>query len=371
MEPNLRRGYNVAVKCLRKCYTEKGIMAGTTHYSNYWSGDGFFASFGACALGDFQIVKKEINLFLSKQRDDGMLPLRIGQENMLLGFAGFKMNDGTPVYREDKAGHTPMFQNSLLIMAACNYIRKSGDKTFARQILPKLEKTIAWYQPRGHLLEEKPYSTWADAVKKQGRVLYTNVLFCRALYDMHLLSAMLGKKSDFFERYEETKRAINRHFWSGKYYYDWIDKEKEKYFPVPENMLAVLLGIADHSRSESIIEEAEDMDAGFTVWNVRPKYKRKHRSPFLEIAGMADYQDGLLWLWPGCLYALALKKLMRDPVPIMERISRKINEYGTVYEIYNPDGTPVKRRLYTTEKDFAWSSGMFVYAFNEIFKGQH
>ena len=40
----------------------------------------------------------------------------------------------------------------------------------------------------------------------------------------------------------------------------------------------------------------------------------------------------------------------------------------SVYEVYEESGVPVKRFLYKSEYPFAWSAGMYVYAYNKIIK---
>ena len=69
----------IAINELRKCYTDKGIIAGIHHFTDYWARDGFFACFGALAINDTSIVKKQVNLFFSFQRNDGLIPYRIMQ----------------------------------------------------------------------------------------------------------------------------------------------------------------------------------------------------------------------------------------------------------------------------------------------------
>ena len=54
--------FEIAARDLRACYTEHGILAGLTHFKQYWARDSFFASLGATKLGDFDVVKKQLEL---------------------------------------------------------------------------------------------------------------------------------------------------------------------------------------------------------------------------------------------------------------------------------------------------------------------
>ncbi len=46
-----------------------------------------------------------------------------------------------------------------------------------------------------------------------------------------------------------------------------------------------------------------------------------------------------------------------------------IVKYNGVYEVYEKDGTPLKRIFYRSEHPFAWSAGLFLYA-SEILSAQ-
>ena len=53
---------------------------------------------------------------------------------------------------------------------------------------------------------------------------------------------------------------------------------------------------------------------------------------------------------------------------LIKKISDLIEKHNAVYEVYEESGVPVKRFLYKSEYPFAWSAGMYVYAYNKIIK---
>ena len=59
-----KNAFEIAKKSLKECYEKNGIIAGKVHYANHWARDSFYASWGALELGDFEIVKKNLELFL-------------------------------------------------------------------------------------------------------------------------------------------------------------------------------------------------------------------------------------------------------------------------------------------------------------------
>ena len=54
----IKEAYGIAVKNLRSCYADHGIIAGLNQFNDYWARDAFYASFGALELKDFLVVKK-------------------------------------------------------------------------------------------------------------------------------------------------------------------------------------------------------------------------------------------------------------------------------------------------------------------------
>lgn len=87
-------------------------------------------------------------------------------------------------------------------------------------------------------------------------------------------------------------------------------------------------------------------------------------APELRLIGLGDYHNGVSWLWLGAINALAKHKIgMRnDAMALLGKMSDLIIKYNGIYEIYEKDGSPVKRKIYRAEHPFAWSSGMFLYA---------
>ncbi|MEM2138978.1 MAG: hypothetical protein QXM96_02390, partial [Candidatus Woesearchaeota archaeon] len=79
----------------------------------------------------------------------------------------------------------------------------------------------------------------------------------------------------------------------------------------------------------------------------------------------------LTWIWLISVMALVFFK-SKNPKNkeisfiLLERISELILKYNSVYEIYE-NNVPFKK-FYKSEMPFAWSSGLFVYAYNEIKK---
>ena len=73
----VRRAYGIAVRDLRACYNPDGIVAGRLHFNAYWARDGFWALFGALALGDHAQARAQLDTFIRYQFPSGKLPIRV------------------------------------------------------------------------------------------------------------------------------------------------------------------------------------------------------------------------------------------------------------------------------------------------------
>ena len=264
----------------------------------------------------------------------------------------------------------------MTVISAGEYVRVSSDAQFLKQHYQQLYNAMDWYHDRfgDGLLSEWFQCEWADGILKAGKVLYTNVLYCRSLFDMEKLahsSGRIGDAKEWRTRAEMIQEYINNIFWNGSYFSDWCDYQRQDYFSSGSNMLAVVLGVATQKQSESILHYAKQhcWDQ-WTLETNHPTYPWWRIPLQSYLAGVADYCNrGVLWLQPGILYAIALHKTGNtiEAKNVMKIISEKIVEYNGVYEIYEKSGEPVKRIFYQSEHPFAWSAGLYLWANRLIF----
>lgn len=187
--------YEIAKKDLKLNYKEIGISAGQSHFNDIWARDAFFASFGSVAIKDYDITKKQIETFAQYQREDGLIPLRIGDRSIILKFIGIDFfSKPKAVYSQDKNNDPALDQNCLYIISSWNYIEKYGDWSTALKYYPNFKQAITWLDMqdtnKNNLVEEKNYANWADSLKTNGEVLYTNVCYYKALDDMEKIATL-------------------------------------------------------------------------------------------------------------------------------------------------------------------------------------
>lgn len=326
----MRRSLQIAKRELSQCLVPEGILGGNHSFLDMWARDSLFATFGASS----RVAKKTIETFLKFQKKDGQIPYRI-----------FRWRRLTPNFRSVQSGGFVPDGGLMAVIVARKFV-----KTYKEQI----QKILNFYKRKysDGLISEWFQCEWADAVLKIGKTLYTNVLYWKATED------------------KKIKKKINETFWNGEFFADWVDWKRHDYFASHSNMLAIIFGLATDTQARSILRFAKKYC--WNGWTLQTNYPRYPwwRIPLQNyVFGMRDYHNGLAWLQPGILYSVALHKVgqKQEASHVFKKISEKIIEYNGVYEVYEKNGAPVRRFFYKSEHQFAWSAGLFVWAYRDYF----
>ena len=372
---------SIAVPDLRWCYRERGIITGSRLV--YWGWDSFFASLGACELGDVEIVKRNLELYLSYQREDGLLPKRVAHPFYWLKFLHIPLRETAqnqrPAFSNSYFTDTCITQNPTFVIALHAYVQTSGDRAFFKQRERQVEAAMAFLrgrQGRFGLLKEGIGGGWAESVLKRGALAFTNMCYARAAWCMAELYAAAGEpRREHFYRaeYSRLREAINGSLWSdehGGFYSDWFtDKYRYHHFATDGNLLAILWDIATPRQAEAIQAKIQEysLEDDVPIRTVYGPYPRRWIYPFLYLGNMSNYHVGFSWTWLGCVDVMVKAKMgqKKEALEILERISKVIERDGTVHEIYDK-GKPVAKSTlffyYKSEHPWAWGAGLFVAA---------
>lgn len=375
-----KTAYGIAVADLLQCLTPLGFAAGSHHFVDLWARDSLFAVLGAVASGRMSESKQTIETFLDHQRADGLVPYLILRSKHGLGkyFNRHRYYDRPVAHFRSHMSLGLVPDGGLMtIIAARAYEEAAHDRRFLNHHYDALVRAFMWYADRfgDGLVREWFQCEWADALLKSGNTLYTNVLYYKAAVDMSWLAKRMGKPSDadfFIKRAMKIRSLIHTHLWNGSFFADWKDWKRRDYLAVHPNMLAIIFGLADRNQAASILHAAKASAwNGWTMENSFPKYPLWRVPLFHIIIGMGDYHNGLIWLQPGILYALALYTIgkKREARSALTGIEEKIISSGGVHEVYERSGLPVKRLVYRSEQPFAWSSGLFIWV-STILRGE-
>ncbi|MCX6706801.1 MAG: GH116 family glycosyl hydrolase, partial [Candidatus Woesearchaeota archaeon] len=335
-----------------------------------------FASLGSCSLGDFDIVKKNLLLFLKYQKENGQLPRRVDRYIVGLKYLRIPIKRGRlhPRYTTSLLYCYSVDQNSLFIISLLEYIKANKDKDFLRKNYDRIKKAIDWNfsndQERDLLIEEGFFANWEDTVFWRGKLLYTNVLHYWALKSFAELARIAGEKDHkrYLDTAENVKKKINEQFWNGQYY-EKTSRKIIHYFCIDANMLAIVSGIADSKKAKKIMEYMKKcgLDKEIPLRSTYPKYPLWRNSPARLVTLSTGYQNTYEWIWVSCLDILAKQKsgMKKEAIVKFKRLCKKIIEFDGVYEVYS-DGRPVKGIFLMSDCPFAWSAGMFVYIYYKI-----
>jgi glycogen debranching enzyme len=375
------KAYEISYNILKTNWIDTmGIIAGKHHFTDLWARDSLFATFGSTVCGLESAIKQTVETFFTSQKSDGLIPYRILQSPTTIGkYFGHPSYYKTPKpdFRSHQSGGLVLDGGLMTIIACKEYVEKINDMQFLHKYYSHLQKSLEWYIKRfgNKLLSEWFQCEWMDAVLKSGKVLYTNVLYLKAIDGMKFLSEKMNDKVNFKKYnsfYTHIFSLFNKTFWTGEYFADWVDYKRQDYFNTGANLMTVWFDIADKEQSKRILSYSKlHCIQTFTLETNYPKYPW-WRIPFQNyIVGLGDYWNGgCLWLQNGLLYALAQYSCgnFEEAKRMLYQIALKIIEFDDTFEVYEKNGKPVKRLFYTSEKSFAWTAGLYLYAYHILFQ---
>ncbi len=354
--------YKIALEELRSNYGEFGIYANPFKHRQYWARDSFIASYGACSVGDFDHVKKNLNTFIEFQRSDGHIPARIEENYHILTVLGIylKRPNLKSLHKQSQpwAGDV-VDSNSWFIISAINYVKASGDVNWFRKNKEPLRLAADWLISKlgnNGLIKEGFTANWSDCNLVSGNTIYNNVLLWKALNDL-----------EYFDLADELKKNINKYLWDvdKNYFIHYIGPYGglNKEFYSDGNLLAIWWGLADKEQSEKILKYI--IDNKLSTKFIPIGYPRLvWWDSIINFLIFPMYKTNYSFLLWSCVYTLLLDKT--NSISEIAKISDIIAKYGTCHEVVTNEGKPVDILFYNSQKGMAWTSGMYIYAVNRL-----
>jgi glycogen debranching enzyme len=358
---------------------EKLVLdAGWRNFREPWARDFGFASFGLVALNEFRVTRETLEAFLIYQRPTGQFPVKIhstgGFERYLHSFLKREQPVDVPLKPKYVTGHKTISADgsALLVIAALNYARVAQDDQFARIHWPAYKRAMLWLEgfalDKDGLLQQAAYADWADSIARQGRVLYTNVVYWKALDDMAKAAVTYGTPEDqryFREKSWQVGESIADHFWRPDLGY-FVTHRTLDNLSSAGNLLAVAWDLATAEQAHGILDamRAFDMASPVPTRVVHRAYPKKLVALENRLAGISYYHTNAAWLWLGAWHVIALVRAERtaEAEELIHRMAEVIVRDGEVHEVYAPDGRYASTFWYTSEAPLTWSAGMVVYA---------
>ena len=378
----IQRAYRIAVRDLRACYNPDGIVAGRLHFNAYWARDAFWASFGALTLGDADEVQALLDLFIRYQMASGELPVRIEFLGHTFGHYHTQRMHPKALFRAGTIFADPLDPTALFVIAAREYVAHTHDMEFCSRLEPAMDRAVAWLmshdQDSDGLIENRYLAGWMDSILKKDKLSYLNLTYYEGLRACRALKEWLGHMDDarrFEDAAGKTYDALQRIFWNGEYFADWIRGSRHGGFASDGNVLAILFGVATEDQARSIRRfiAARGLDRDTPLRTCDPVYPFWQVFPVYFLAGIPDYHRTLIWPWLGTLNAINKFRLgeRESAIADLARIGAWYVALNAVAEVYERDGRPLSRRFYQAEIPFAWNAGLYVYAAHALGLTEH
>ncbi len=162
---------------------------GIGHYKALWVRDYYYFVKYAGEFIDDENLKASIQYVLDGQRKDGCIPDRVNA-------------DGKPIYSPG-GDKKPLADHALdnapfLALLACEYIRRTGDNDFFRDIEPKLQLGLDHVRRAENGLVYNPPANpqcvygFTDIVAKTGHLLFTSLLYYQACVELDEVQKGMG-----------------------------------------------------------------------------------------------------------------------------------------------------------------------------------
>lgn len=361
------------------------LCAGMRNFREPWARDFGFASFGLLELNELRATRETLEVFLQYQTEQGQFPVKVHATNALDRYLhslfGRQQPIDLPIRPRYVTAHgtVSLDGNALLVIAALLYLRRFEDEPFCRAHWPALKQGLQWLEAHAlgddDLLHQGAFADWADSVSRVGRVLYTNVLYWKALRDFASVASRYGYDEDqmiFSAKASCVNSALNNQLWRQDLGYFQTSSQFDL-FNSDGNLLAIVWGLASPEQSHMILDNMQRLgmaDPVPTQVTDRP-YGTKFVAIENRLGGIPHYHTLAAWLWLGGWHVVALTRMGRlaEAKSVLERINQLIVRDGVVHEVYGEDGRPLKSFWYSSEAPLTWSAGVVVFAHSTYQRG--
>lgn len=357
------------------------LCAGVRNFREPWARDFGFATFGLLALGETRVVKECLEVFLLYQKASGQFPVKLHSTNIVERYLHSLFKREQPIEKPLRPKYQTAHRtisldgNCLLVIAALHYVQTHEDDDFLRQHWDGLCRAITWLESHARgddgLLHQGAYTDWADSIARTGRILYTNVLYWKAVAGLAEASVHCEAEAQQQARREKAQQlyeAVQDHFWREDLGY-FVTSQHFVNLSSSGNALAAAWELATVAQARSILEAMRRLRMADPVPTQVVSHRYRSRDVALEnrIAGIADYHTEAAWLWLGSWHIIALIRHGRldEAKDLLDRMSRVIVRDGVVHEVYGKHGRFLSTLLYTSEAPLTWNASMVVYAFAE------
>lgn len=369
----------IQTRHLTNYLSKKILHAGYRNFFESWARDFGFAAYGLLALRLYDTVKETLEAFLWHQTPQGQLPVKLHSIHTVTRFLHSFLGREQPIETILKPkyisahGAPSLDGQGMLVIAALTYVEEIQDLTFLQTHWKQLELAMQWLKtyhrnPDGPLLHQGAFADWADSIARRGRVLYTNVIYWKALTEMARAAARLEQTENaaqYSREAENVAHAIQTQLWRPALGY-FVTSDKLHQLSSDGNLLAIAWGLANTEQAASILKVMREAGMAEPVPTrvVYPSYPLELIALENLLGRVPNYHTDASWLWIGAWHVIALVKSgqLDTAHKLVARITNVIVRDKQVNEVHGPNSEPLSSIWYKTESPLSWNAGMIIYA---------
>lgn len=378
---SLRAG--VRTRYLTRDVSKHVMHAGYRNFRESWARDFGFAAYGMITLKQFDIVRETLEAFFWFQTTKGQFPVKLYSLDVMTRFLHSLFGREQPTQKilmpkyYSAHGGPSMDSEAMLIIAALYYVDQTHDEDFLKKNWHTLVLGMEWLKnfaaKASGLLYEQAFADWADSIDRHGTVLYTNVLYWKALSEMAKYAAIV-EQTDLATYYHDHAKTIaheiQARLWRPQLGH-FATNERLDNLSSDGNLLAIVWGLATSDQAASILKvmEAAKMAEPVPTRVVYPSYPVKLIAVENVLGNLESYHTDASWLWLGAWHLIAFTQNGDQAAAqkIHERIVDVIVRDQQIYEVHGSNGKPLGSFWYQSEAPLIWNAAMVLYAF-DIYK---
>ena len=368
--------YRRSLDLLRRNATPAGILASTgtekavgRHYASIFGRDAAICALGMAASGEPDLIdsaRAGLLTLARHQAPNGQIPKYVKPE---IGEVDF--------------WYTGCIDATLWWLIAASFVDRSlPNGRLGEQLAPRTALALRWLECQEHqawyLLQQNEASDWADIMPRSGFVLYTNALWFRVkkLYDIptsretrdyaNLLFFPFGNAVPEQRRARLLMHYIRNRAKRTPFYLSFVNfsvwGEEVDIFA---NILALLVGLAETSRSREIVAALLKMGAS-RPWPIRVVgepirqdnplwrlYMQRHRQNLPW-----QYHNGGSWPFVGGFWVMLLARLGKEKEAWLElenlALANRVNGWEFNEWFHGTTGEPMGM------PGQSWNAALFV-----------
>jgi len=358
-----KEAYYSAIKVLEKCSTKHGFYAAYPGYDMVFARDSMIISLGASLINKkFKNTFKNSLITLSKnQSKKGQIANAVDKHSRRNSHVDYKSIDSSIWF----------------VIGHYLYKKRYKDSSLFKKQKKNIQDALTWlsYQDMGEdgMLEQLPTTDWQDAFPhRYGHTINTQALYYKVLN-------LTGNKKEAKRLKEATNKNKDVALWDRSFYLPWRwknhgeYKEMGKWFDTLGNLLAIIYGLADETKSKKILDyiKKKKIDKPYpihaSVWPPIRKGTKDWRDYFNDNDARTPYHyiNSGIWTYVGGFYVLALIKIKKfKEAEVQLKKLAEINLKGNFSEWY--DGKTAKP--VENGENQGWNAGMYIVAYESLKK---